>query len=320
MAINGWKPTWLLKRQAGALLARAERDPSPENLSALEEWRRADPRQAAALGAGAKILLDYARPLAPPATAAEARPDRPAGLHGPWRRAASLILALLLASIFIIFLRAMARSPIEAVLLSTNVGEIRDVPLSDGSKVTLDTATVVRVEIGASGRLARLERGRARFAVAPKSVPFTIISGKTSVRLVEGIVDLSWLQGEPAIALIRGRADVGPGAGSEARGIAIHAPVAIDGAGREVALDPDSKSDWTSGRLSFEETSLADAVAAANRYGKAKIIVRDPSVAKLKVTGVFRSGDLEGLAKSLAAAFELKLEQDPQGNWLLTRP
>ena len=60
----------------------------------------------------------------------------------------------------------------DIVMLMTRVGEIRQVELADGSRVTLDTATKVVVEIGRSRRSAHLRYGRARFQVALADAPF----------------------------------------------------------------------------------------------------------------------------------------------------
>ena len=56
--------------------------------------------------------------------------------------------------------------PIETrntVLLASAVGEIRQIALEDGSRVKLDTATKVEVELGRSERRAVIREGRARF-------------------------------------------------------------------------------------------------------------------------------------------------------------
>jgi ferric-dicitrate binding protein FerR (iron transport regulator) len=80
-----------------------------------------------------------------------------------------------------------------------------------------------------------------------------------------------------------------------------------------------SKIDWTSGRLSFAGARLVDVIAAANRYTRRRIVADDPAIQELRVTGVFRTGDAEVLAGSLAAAFGLRTATDADGNIHLQR-
>jgi transmembrane sensor len=75
---------------------------------------------------------------------------------------------------------------------------------------------------------------------------------------------------------------------------------------------------WPSGRLDFENTPLAAAVDEANRYGRHKIILSDPRLGALQVSGVFRAADTAGLAQSLAGVFGLQVSTDPNGDYVLS--
>ena len=69
--------------------------------------------------------------------------------------------------------------------------------------------------------------------------------------------------------------------------------------------------------LQFDDTPLAEAVAAANRHSRTQIILADPAIGELKITGAFRAGDAGALADSLAAAFSLRLERGSGGTLTL---
>jgi transmembrane sensor len=88
------------------------------------------------------------------------------------------------------------------------------------------------------------------------------------------------------------------------------------GADRKVSVAP--ASDWTRGMLQFDGTPLSEAVALANRYSDRHILLVG-GLGALRVTGAFRAGDTAGLAKALAAAFGLSLQQNADGNLLLSR-
>jgi transmembrane sensor len=70
--------------------------------------------------------------------------------------------------------------------------------------------------------------------------------------------------------------------------------------------------------LEFEATPLAEAVATANRYSERHILLSG-GLGALRVTGAFRAGDTPGLARALAAAFGLSIQQRAGGDLLLSR-
>lgn len=306
----GYQPDWLLRRKAAALLARAERDPSAQNLEAVRRWREADPQRERIVRSCEAVLRASPRlpgsNLAKPASAA-----RPLGRARPRLDLAASLAAALLVGAGTYFLIAGGEDiePVNAVLLTTNVGQIRQFSLSDGSKLILDTKSRVRVELGRERRSARVEEGRARFTVAARNEPFIIQSGGTAVRLETGVVDVSAPSLQSQITPIEGGVEVVGARNGEGGGIVLH---------------PGSQSerkrpDWTTGRLSFDGARLDTVIASANRYCRQQILLGDPSIASLRVTGVFRTGDAQGLARSIAAAFSLDLRQEPQGDFVLGR-
>src|SRR3546814_13968320 len=64
---------------------------------------------------------------------------------------------------------------------ATRLGEIRTVKLPDGSKLTIDTDTLVTVAFGLTARRLLLEHGRARFEVAHDSETFVFVAGDPDV-------------------------------------------------------------------------------------------------------------------------------------------
>src|SRR3546814_19383142 len=64
---------------------------------------------------------------------------------------------------------------------ATRLGEIRTVKLPDGSKLTIDTDTLVPVDFGQTPRRLRLEHVRPRFDVAHEASPFCVAAGEADV-------------------------------------------------------------------------------------------------------------------------------------------
>jgi transmembrane sensor len=88
------------------------------------------------------------------------------------------------------------------------------------------------------------------------------------------------------------------------------------GAEQKVVAAP--APDGAKGMLQFDGTPHAEAVTIANRYCERRIVLAG-DLHGLRVTGAFRAGDTAGLARALAAAFGLSLEQRPDGNLVLSR-
>lgn len=237
-----------------------------------------------------------------------------------WRLAFAASIPLLLASAGAIYIFGHSGIPsVEAVLLTTKVGEIRQVPLSDGSTVILDTGTRLRVEIGKNRRQAVLEKGRARFAIAAREAPFTVLTATTSVQAAGGVIDVSNYGDGPDIELIAGKAKIERHGQGETEALVVEAPSSISGFGGAMhALPRGQRSNWPTGRLSFANARLSDVIAASNRYTSTRIIIASEPVGELRVTGVFKAGDAEDLSKSLSAAFDLNVARNESGDIVLT--
>jgi len=57
---------------------------------------------------------------------------------------------------------------------------------------------------------------------------------------------------------------------------------------------------WQSGRLIFENDTLQSAAAELNRYTRDPLVIADEQAAQMRISGVFRTGDSEAFARSVA--------------------
>jgi transmembrane sensor len=314
----------MLRREASSWLARLEGGNSPEVEQAFRRWYEDDPAHAAAFervrrsyaSAGLLRHSELARersftPETPPVSPPQPR----------WVLAAAIALALLVPGAILVSQGGLwPTGTRNALLLASAVGEIRQVALEDGSKVTLDTATTVEVELGRSERRAIVREGRARFEIAPDPRPFIVEAAPTKVASGPAVLDVERFGDHARIEVLSGSAtatlnsdgqqgssvNIGAGQGFSSN----HEPGTY-------ALTSD-RSAWTRGMLQFDATPLAEAVALANRYSQQKIVLR-PGIEQLRVTGAFKAGDAAGLAKSLAQAFNLNLERTRTGFTLSSR-
>jgi transmembrane sensor len=208
----------------------------------------------------------------------------------------------------------------------TALGEIREVPLTDGSAVTLDTHSRVEVSYQSTVRKVRLQNGEAIFNVA-KDVkrPFLVQAGDVRVKavgteflvrrtssgeqviVVHGAVDV-WRDTGPSSAVVR----LNAGYQSTSTAHDLSPPQALSAAAIERATL------WRTGFLEFDGQSLQDAAANFNRYNRQVIEVSDAGLAGQAVTGRFRATDPAAFAQ--AASTMLSAHVRIEGNRLILEP
>lgn len=62
---------------------------------------------------------------------------------------------------------------------------------------------------------------------------------------------------------------------------------------------------WPQGKLVFDGTPLATVVERMNRYGSTPLVVADPDIADLAVSGTFRAGDAHELLSALELGWSI---------------
>lgn len=202
-----------------------------------------------------------------------------------------------------------------AIQYATRLGEIRTVRLSDGSKLTIDTDSLVTVDFGQDLRQLRLERGRARFEVAHELRPFVVDAGDTEVIARGTLFDVAYFQdARVRVQLLRGAVDVKRRAATDGPSTIRLQPgegVLYDGkaAAQFLAGSGGEAEDWPTGMVEFRKARLADVITQMNRYAIAKITLADPRLGDVKVSGVFRIDDPEQLANHLALLLGLEVKR-----------
>jgi len=311
----------MLRREAAGWLARLQSGRDPEVERKFERWLQADPRNSESFE---RVRRSYDQAgLLRHSSVSTPEPRQPASSAPGWAPLRALAAAAALFVVLPVGLRAWrdGRLPFAAtnsLMLMTKVGEIRQVRLADGSRVTLDTATRLDVEIGGSLRRAHLRYGRARFEVAQGSAPFTVETAGAAVTTSEGVVDVDEAGGQGLVQVVAGAAAVRGAEQGAQVALREGEGVTVDPGGtlRKAAMPP--APDWTGGMLQFDGTPLGEAVALANRYSEHHIVIAG-DLAGLRVTGAFRAGDTAGLARALGAAFALALRERPDGALMLSR-
>jgi len=312
---------------AGDWLARRQEPASPDVERAFAVWLDADPRHRIAYAQAERHWQDSSL-LADSDIGRTRKLVRAPFLmrHSTHVAAASLGVVVLLGIGGIGLLRNGSPlelvSPAQAATYETALGEIRTISLADGSQLTLDTATRVRVTLSASERKVSLERGRARFRVAPDGKrPFTVtVSGGTVVAR-STLFDVSVERGSPVVAVIEGRVDLtstSDAASHPARTLATGQTADLSNADTPRPTLP-AETQWVSGMLALDGDPLGEAIAAINRYNRIQIRLAGPELARLSVTGAFQVRNPDAFARAVAATFGLGIDRSDPGVILLRR-
>ena len=189
----------------------------------------------------------------------------------------------------------------------TAVGQTQTVMLPDGSAVTLDTDSVMRVHLTAGERRIHLDRGRAFFRVAHDATrPFRVVAAGRTVTALGTVFEVRADPRRFEVTLVEGRVRVEePPKLTAAKPASVELTpgaqlVATANSSWAVAeTDVARETSWLDGRLAFDNDPLSTVVAEMNRYSDKKIVIRDPAVANTPVLGVFRAGDVDAFVDAV---------------------
>jgi transmembrane sensor len=195
----------------------------------------------------------------------------------------------------------------------TETGEQRAITLVDGSEITLDTDSEVRVVFSKERRLVDLRRGQAFFAVAKDHTrPFIVTAGDERVMAVGTAFDVRLAHDGLSVTLREGRVRIEAPEGQSPQSDAaarVRAADLVSGsklrtsqhAAWQVAkADVTRELSWLHHQLVFDNARLDAVVAEINRYSSTKIVLGDPALAGVQVGGVFGVDDPGSVADALA--------------------
>ncbi len=272
-----------------------------------------------------------ARPRAQPAL----RTGRRATRTRNWAVAAVVALVLALTGL------NLWRRPAPAVAFTryaTRSGERQQVLLPDGSRVTLNGNSVLRLAAAwAPGQPREVWlTGEAYFnvqhtapaklkavAAAPNNVKFTVhagtldvavlgtqftvlqVAGTTKVVLNEGQIQLSRrLAGKPEPVLMK------PGELVEYNEAAPQAPLV------KRVVQPELYSAWTSGHLDFDNTPIAEIITLLEDAYGLRITLANPALRQQKLTGSIPTHDLDVLLNTMGKSLDATVRRKGNRVWL----
>jgi transmembrane sensor len=200
----------------------------------------------------------------------------------------------------------------------TAVGAVAAVPMADGSKVTLNTDSQIRIAVTEHDRRVNLRRGEAFFEVAKdRSRPFVVVAGHCRVIAV-GTKFSVWREAdEVRVAVTEGRVRVErdtrtsaePAADEVAAGSVARASDAGVLIQRKRLSEVEEELSWRRGFLFFHDVPLTEAVAEFNRYNHDRLVIGNPAIAGIRIGGSFRSTNVGGFVRLLQDGFSIHVER-----------
>lgn len=328
---------WFIEFRAGditpAARARFERwlRRSPEHIQAYLEiaagWSElptADPQGRIDLQALLRLARDSGGDNVVQLSRAADR-DRPAP-----RAARRLALAASLAAIAL-FISLVARVLSRDRIYDTGAGEQRTLVLADGSTVVLNALTTIRVRMSRHEREIDLMRGQAFFHDAHEpDRPFIVRSGDTAVRAVGTQFDVDRSPGRMVVTVLEGKVAVAqtPEESHDAERVEAFltdarrdfqdlTPVLVS-AGQQVTVVADNvraprpanlaaATAWLHERLVFDDTPLYQVARQFNLHSTRRLVITDPDLRNVGISGVYSSADPDSLIGFLRAQAELRV-------------
>ncbi|NCT87191.1 DUF4880 domain-containing protein [Stenotrophomonas acidaminiphila] len=299
---------WVARLDA-ADCTRAER-------AAFEEWLAADPARVHAWAEAERLHARAATLRDDPWLRAGARAvvRRPLYRRPLFGLAAAAALCLAVGTGWVL---ATDGSPTPHTYVNSGLAPQRQV-LGDGSVVVLDARTTLTARFGWRRRGIELQQGRMQLQVAASSRPMRVQAGNSVLRDIGTTFQVELLDdGHIDIALLEGALEI------DSQGTqGMHATLRpgqqlrVLRSGRiepaRALVQPQAEA-WPQGRLLFDATPLPVVIARMNRYTTTPLVIGDPALAPLAVSGSFAAGDQAALLSALELGWSVSARTRADG-------
>ena len=335
-------PSSEIDRQAAAWLTLLELgEPTAEDRRGFEAWIAADPAHKDAYDALCHIWRDAGEltelgalePVMParrgdgPGLVWAAVVDRIRGAAMPVRAAVAGGVAVLLLATAVVLVGPTGEA---AGRYATEIAEIRDLALADGSQVTLGPKSSLQVTFTERQRRVVLASGEAYCLVAENPErPFVVVADGTLVRVVGTQFNVHRGPEGVTVAVAEGTVEVVQPETArtpepDPRRLTAGEQLVLRPARQVAAVEqvlPSRPGAWRAGRLIYENSSLRQVVADANRYSRTPIVIASSELHDLPVFATFATSRIEEMIQGLEDNLPIRVDRaDPDRIVLRPRP
>jgi transmembrane sensor len=268
------------------------------------------------------------------------RPQRRTGFgrrRSGWRR--PVLAALAVAVVSLPFLEPWAPS---SETYETGVGEQLSFPLEDGTVMTLNTRSKVRLAFTGDHRDVLLMTGEALFDVTKDPQrPFRVLTGKAMISAVGTSFNVRHRRDSTVVTVVEGSIEVatraqGAGRMREQRNgrengdgqlspvlVTIGQQARVEGSSGRVAVIETSVAKataWRERRLVFDSKPLSAVAEEFNLYNDGTILIGDSVLNSLAISGAFSANDRHSFALFLEETGLADVEFGPDDTITLVAP
>lgn len=339
--------------EASDWVSRIDAGLSPSEENEFREWLEKDDRNREAFIYLAHMWDD----MAGLSRLADIFPDEELAEHNFYKTSfaiAASVLVAILTAVFFINSGTLSTSGLHE-RYETSIGEHSMVTLSDGSQLILNTNTLVNVSYKEGYRLITLERGEMHIDVVhdelrPLSVKagdkvvqavgtafnielydnkhFELIVTDGKVRVGDRGVFEEVLAKKPLLSKVgdNGKLSLNPVrlgedtlAISQGERVLIGLAEQINKPEKILEVEIEAALSWRKGNLAFNGESLEEAISEISRYTLAKFDFETEELKKVRVAGLFKSGDVDGLLLALEDSLGIYSKEIDDGEYRLYR-
>lgn len=324
---SGVDPLALHEAAAAWLLRRQDAGWQPDDEAALQQWLAESEAHQRAFADVTTTWHDLGQ-LPRPALASDThaviapaalRPGRALRRARRLPRVAAAAVVAMLALGYAGYGWYTAPSYVQDV--ATGTGEIRDIPLPDGSRISLNARSTVAVHFYRSRREVVLSRGEAFFEVAPAADrPFTVDAQRSRVTVVGTAFNVRNGPGDVVVKVLHGHVQVQPDRTEEASPVSLHAEQGLavttrTAAYHSIAANADSIGGWRNGRLVFRRTPLDEVAQEVAQYLGHPVTLGQPGLKFLPVSGYAATDAPATFLEALPDLLPVQVTRTAQGGY-----
>ncbi|WP_077337866.1 FecR family protein [Pseudocolwellia agarivorans] len=197
----------------------------------------------------------------------------------------------------------------------TNIGKRQSVLLVDGSKVELNSESKITASITDEERVVTLVKGEAFFDIAHlNGKPFRVFTGEQIITVIGTKFSVHKVGDDIKVVVSEGKVQVDhlKQTASSEMAVLVAGNIAQT-KDDEIVVIKDTKEaveqklSWRTGLITFDGTTLEDAIAEFNRYNKVKLIFKGSDISQLKVSGQFKSQNYDAFLRLISEGYGLKI-------------
>ena len=324
-------------QEASLWVARIDRGLSKAEVAQLQDWLTADDKNRDCLLELADLWdrMDSLALLSELFDPPIAKHNRHSWLNTGWALAAS-VMALALGLVLLAPGSQLSDWPdqgfqgagLDNNVYETGLGVHSSVNLPDGTRMTLNTNTRVTVSYTEQERLMVLDRGELHVQVAHEpNRPLRVRAGGKQVEAVGTAFNVHLVDNHRfELIVTEGKVkveDYAPELSQSAKSASAQQtpPAQVLEQGQRMVVDSvqevpspevmgeadiQAKLSWRDGNLVFRGETLEEALSELSRYTPVTFEISDRELADLRIAGLFKTGDVEGLLTALKENFDIE--------------